>query len=578
MLALTDPRPRRGLPSLGTRLGLFVGLVFAAGAGLVAWLSPEMRARDFTLVAGLVACAALAAKWLAELVIRTQRITGDANLVAAWEGGLRWLESRGINLAETPVVVVLGPADDDEVRDLLAAGGYRFKSFRPTDGLLTWHLTQPRRVAGGNLLFLSLTETSSVSQIAAQVRDSRRGYDETSLKRWVPPIPDSSDRIPNSSVETADLELADPASSDFSSELNALLERSGEDSEAGSGDSGFPMPPRWNAADAAGPASQMRELGRLLRESRHPGLAANGLLLTMPIRGLSGPTQVNAGPLPHALRFDMEALSDGLETCLPVTTLILGMEDYPGFDVLVERMECAGEQRNKPTVSMSTELDQLLKAGEVRKYRFGKAADSRWLATRELIEAVVEQACRRFEERSLSLTLDGEWRRKSVPNRRLVILSCLMRSRIRPQLTEVLQAGLCSSSPGEGGSDRARLGGVYFGSVGPIPAFIRSVMMRVEEQLELSGWSQQAIKSEARTQRQVGWLVSLNLVLALLLGGAVIWRLVRERWFAPPRAAVEIGELGSPLLVSRGHSPVADGDEAPSVLAASRSRTNRVFP
>ncbi|MEX0793694.1 MAG: hypothetical protein WD045_11190, partial [Pirellulaceae bacterium] len=88
----------------------------------------------------------------------------------AWRQGLDALDKHGINVATTPLFLVIGNADERRAENLMKASGFGFNVHNPAEGPAALHW-----FANPESIFVFCTQTSSLSKLADRYKNSVGG-------------------------------------------------------------------------------------------------------------------------------------------------------------------------------------------------------------------------------------------------------------------------------------------------------------------------------------------------------------------------------------------------------------------
>jgi hypothetical protein len=189
-----------------------------------------------------------------------------------------------------------------------------------------------------------------------------------------------------------------------------------------------------------------------------------------------------------------------LELRCPVTALVVGMEEEPGFRELVRRVG-----RDRAAVQ-----------------RFGQRYDVRSVATPEEMNSLCAHVCGAFED--WVYTLFREQGALSRPgNTQLYALLCKVRLTIKHRLATIL-AGAFGSEAHQAADSPVLFSGCYFAAIGPTEdrqAFAKGVFNKLLEEQEQIEWTPRAMRHNRRYLRAayLGFAIDAALLIAL---GAMI--------------------------------------------------------
>jgi hypothetical protein len=263
------------------------------------------------------------------------------------------------------------------------------------------------------------------------------------------------------------------------------------------------QPALLSPQDSAEQLERLQYVCQLLRRARQPLCAINGVLALLPMRLIQG-SQRETEELQRAVRADMRAVGRVLELQCPVTALVVGMEEEPGFRELVRRVgrERAGVQR------------------------FGQRYDLRSIATAEEMQSLCAHVCGAFED--WVYTLFREQGALSRPgNTQLYALLCKVRLTIKHRLSEIL-AGAFGYDPHRSRENPVLFSGCYFSAIGTTDdrqAFVKGVFNKLTEEQEQVEWTPRAVRNNRRYLWAAYLGFALDAALLLALGGMIASRL-----------------------------------------------------
>lgn len=462
------------------------------------------------LLAGLIVAVAIVAyltvrAWLADEA-------SDHSVFGAWARGLRELRYHGLPIDALPIHLILGAGTgEDEERLIRASGEYRFVLPTGTGGLTFFANASRVCLSAGGIGLTALARTA----LADKIRD------------W---SPDESSRSDGFSL------AADVGQETDSDPLSETLQAVGwEDNEgdeqAEPGDDGWhaagsdggvmtsiaarslPKPlalirnpleaettPLWTLPEASAAGQKLNQLANLIRSTRRPLCPINRTIIAVPVAILLGEPE-RIPELQMAIRRDLEILQQTLQINAPVTVLITGLEDHPGF---VEFMRRAGPQT-------------------LQQQPLGQAVEVGSPATRAQMEALAVNACGQVEDCIYAL-LQKEAALSSPGNMLLYRLLCDLRTGIRQSLSKLLVGALATEGTGQ------HIAGCYFCASGDQPqqrGFVEAVWRLQDLGQEQLDWFPPALQRDAFQQglSRAGWLVTAALTLT--------WIGLLRAWWIP---------------------------------------------
>lgn len=247
------------------------------------------------------------------------------------------------------------------------------------------------------------------------------------------------------------------------------------------------QPPLVSPADSDEQLLRLEYVCQLLRQARQPLCPINGILTLLPLKTIRAGSR-ESQELQRATRADVLTVQRELQMRCPVTALIVGLEEDPGFGELVRRVgpEKAAAQR------------------------FGKRFDVRSLATPNQLAAFCIHIGGVFEDWIYTLFREqGALTRPG--NTRLYGLLCQVRSRLQRRLTHILVGSFGFRRERQFSDDPIAFSGCYFAATGQSEdrrSFVRGVFDKLVEEQENVEWTRQAIAGDRRTR----WLGYLGVV------------------------------------------------------------------
>ncbi len=438
--------------------------------------------------------------WLVYQVLRLW-LEGERSLFPdidyAWRAGLEELARCDIDLAQVPVFLVLGTSSPESEKGVFDASrlSLRIREFPEGPAALHWY-------ANPDGVFLCATDASCLSKLDALGREVMRqeragpipvpagglGIRGTIVAGEVPSgggSPSAEGPAPSPDIRGT-MVVGSAAPGEV--EPSAVAEKRT-----------IAMSP----AETSLQEQRLRYVCGLLRRARRPFCAVNGILTV-----LSYPF-IKRGPregieVQRAVRRDLETARSGLQLRCPITAMVGGMEQEPGFQELVRRVG-----RDRATAQ-----------------RFGRGFPVWKPPLAERMEALASHACGAFEDWVYALFREPQALAKP-GNTKLYALLCQIRRHFKRRLENILVAGY--SCPDERTDAAMLFGGCYFAATGPTEdrqAFVRGVLDKLPEQQEELEWTDEALGEDLRHRRLAQAGLMLDTVLLIALGG-----LIAGKWF-----------------------------------------------
>lgn len=441
----------------------------------------------------------------------------------AWNAGIEAMRRSGLSLDEVPLFLILGSPGENVERAMASSASDEFRVRGVPEGAapLHWYV-------GPDRAYLFLTEPSWVSGLAAlSARRTRAaalppdalaaiaaasapepqtapanptgtialgdylanyGSEAKSAARRaapsVPSLPSGVEHRGTLAFDTFARRTTPATGRDTLTELPASLV--------------VEQPASLPGQESARRLERLEYVARKLRHARQPLCAANGILMLIPIDLLRGEANEKE-ELIRAVRSDLTTLQGTLGVRAPVTALIVGMEQEPGFQELVRRVG-----RDRAAVQ-----------------RFGRRYDLRALPTPSEMIATAAHVCGAFEDWIYSLFREEDALARP-GTARLYDLLCRVRSRLKTPLGEVLARGF-GFDPSVRSDDVPFLfSGCYLAATGEAEdrrAFVRGVFEKLDAEQEDVEWTPNSLAVERRYRILSGLLTVVNVALLALLVG-----------------------------------------------------------
>ena len=258
------------------------------------------------------------------------------------------------------------------------------------------------------------------------------------------------------------------------------------------------LPPRL----AAEKTEQLAYVCHLLRSARQPLCPANGVLAVLPF-DLVQSTPVEAEALQQAARSDVLTVQRELRLRVPVTSLMVGMEQERGFRELVRRV---GRER-------------------AASQRFGRNYDLRCVATTSEMRTLTAHVCGAFEDWAYTLFREQEALRRP-GNLRLYGLLCKVRCNLKTRLAEILANGFGYDERQTPHDQPFLFSGCYFAATGKTPdrqAFVKGVFDKLVAEQEQIEWTDAGLAEAHRRRRWAAGGMVLSGLLAAALIAMLVW-------------------------------------------------------
>ena len=416
---------------------------------------------------------------------------------SAWKEGLAALRDQGLDLGNMPLFLVLGASDAEVAGHLFSASALEFRLRDVPRGRppIRWY-------ASDRGVFLVCLEASQLSKLNELGRKPSLGRD-----RKEPPASGDWGVRGTERTAAAPRETITPRSATESAlpgepagdMLRGTLVPNLRGTLVAGGSLGAAAPAAGGLTrhEAEEQRERLRYVCTLLRRARDPLCPLNGALVVLPFDRLLN--VMVAREMPAAIKGDLAVVRETARLRFPVTALVTGMEQEPGFCELVRRV---GRDKAK-------------------NYRIGKGHDVGNPPTEEAMDAFASHACGAIEDFVYSLFRERDGLSKP-GNAKLYTLLCKIRGHVAERLRMILVHGFGFDPADRRAAAQPLLfNGCYFAACGGTEdrqAFVKSVfekMLDLEDDVE---WTEEALAEDDRYQRlsQVVMLFDGALILALI--------------------------------------------------------------
>lgn len=424
-----------------------------------------------------------------------------------WNEGLQQLAQQGIDVSDTPIVLVLGAEDGKMVGQLAEciAGTFPVNT-SATAGQGLAFLANPNVIyvfANGcnRLSKLSLNRQAVPATVSSDRGNPKRGSrvatatldnDSSMDERAGNDIGDlagepiEARRVPkfggSKNLETLD---EDPATEAVAPQVSLVA---GVES-------------KLNAEEQALCSDRLQYLVSLVCKTRYPVCSANGLLVLLPYELV----EMSASATQLALQEDMRILQENLRVRVPAIALVTEMDKHDGFVEMIDRLG----------------LDK------VRFARFGKGCETLGEASKTRLQAVVTHAVASFEKRIYELFSRAETMRKKT-NGKLYAFIARLRQKFENNLAVIISEGFGQNEPGKDPANEPMFfSGCYFAATGDTPekqAFVAAVFEKlIENDAGLLEWNSTALKEEQSYHQVANFVMTIGGTALLALLGLAIW-------------------------------------------------------
>ncbi len=427
----------------------------------------------------------------------------------AWKAGLAELESHGLDLSQIPVFLILGSSGEAEEKPLFAGSrmSFRLREVPQGPAALHWY-------AHPDGIYLVCSDVGCSSALAARARDA-------AAQEKAGPVP-APPQSPGGSIRGTIVagDQADPGPSAPPSEPRGTAGGAALPAAAGairgtmvvgagaeeddSAPAAVKKPVTMSPEDRTEQERRLQYVCRLIRRARQPLCPINGLLSLLPVGLIQRPRE--AIEVQRCVQRDLASIRRVLMLRCPVTALVTGMEDEPGFRELVRRV---GPER-------------------AAAQRFGKGFSVWNPPTPERLRALAAHACGAFEDWVYALFREKGSLSKP-GNTKLYALLCKIRRNVQNRLANILAAGYGTGSGDDADAEPMLFSGCYFAAAGETEdrqAFVRGVLDKLPDEQEELDWTRAALEEDGKYQLWAQLGFALNALLVVSLAAMSIYR-----WF-----------------------------------------------
>jgi hypothetical protein len=429
-----------------------------------------------------------------------------------WAEGMQQLSQQGIDIFDTPLVLVLGAEDGKMVAQLAdcTSASYSVNNSANSGQGLAF-------LANQNVIYVFANGCNRLSKlslnrgVAAAPASIERGLPKKGSKAATATL-DQDSPFDDRGGDFGEGATSEPSESRkkprFSNSKN--LETLDDDPDQVSMLSPVTLvtgvEAKLSAEEQALCTERLTYLVSLICKSRYPVCPANGLLTLLPYELVElSPTATQL-----AVQEDVRVLQQHLRVRVPAIALVTEMDKHEGFVEMIER----------------------LGMDKVRFARFGKGCETLGEVSKGRLQTVVMHAVASFEKRIYELFARPEAIRKKT-NGRLFTFMARLRKKFEENLAVVVSEGFGQDNPGKDPQNEPLLfSGCYFAATGETAerqAFVAAVFDKfVENDAGILEWNSSALREDASYHQLANFVMAIGgfALLALLgLAGFVVWRL-----------------------------------------------------
>ncbi len=439
----------------------------------------------------------------------------------AWRAGLDELDKQGLDLSQIPIFLILGTSGEEQEQALVSGArlSLNIKGVPQGPAALHWY-------ANPDGIYLVASNASALSRLAAK---GKAAAQQPRPDEPVGPMAAGSVSPTGTIVAEAGQSIDDvvrgasaaapraapepygpprhfpPAGVDPRQTLiPAEVEPAAMVGSPGRIDQPVPVGRAVVLApdEAAEQDRRLAYLCHLVHRARQPLCPFNGVLTLLPFNVmLRGPKEREV--VQRMVKQDLSTVLRVGKIRCPVTALIAGMEEEPGFREMARRMGRDHATR-----------------------RFGKGFSVTNFPLGERLEAVSAHACGAFEDWVYSLFKERDALTKP-GNTKLYALLCKIRQ-VQAPLGNILAAGFGVDQDQDPGAEPCFFSGCYFAGTGineDRQLFLKDVFAKLpDEQAELQ-WTEAAVREDRKYQALANAIVALDFVLAIGLIGVFVYNM-----------------------------------------------------
>lgn len=443
-------------------------------------------------------------------------ISPFTDIDAAWNAGIAELNRRNLDLSHIPIFLLLGTNGEEHERALFDAArlSLNVREVPVGPAALHWY-------ANPDSIYIVASRIGSLSRIAALGQASLlQQRSRLGAESPEPPSPglyktfvagaDSPLRASGPTSLAEPPAPAEPSATDSSSSdqlHKTMLISSGVLSKlkglsttaVGPETRTIQVPPE----EAIEQDRRLEYLCHLIRRARQPLCPINGVLTVVPYQIMQRSDR-EASAVQQAVTRDLARLRKVFKLRCPVTMMLGGLEEEPGFRELVRRVG-----RDKASQN-----------------RFGKGFALGNPPEGDRLTAVCVHACGAFEDWVYSLFREAGGLNKP-GNAKLYSLLCKVRHDVRARLNALLIAAYSSDPQSVTDGEPLFFSGCYFSATGPTEdrqAFVKAVLEKLpQEQAELQ-WTKEASRQDDRYQTIAQVIFAVDFLALATLVAMIVYR------------------------------------------------------
>jgi len=432
----------------------------------------------------------------------------------AWNAGVAELRRHGLDLAETPLFLVLGSQDEAQEKALFDGSRLSFNLREAPVGPAAIHW-----YANPDAIYIVCTRVGSLSRLAEMDKKSRD--DRKARPSPAAPRP-AADMLRGTIVSggggegprdadygPADTSMGPPEAGPPPDVRVMTMDFSSHSQMVGAGAGAGPGGPRGGKValapeDAIEEERRLEYLCLLIRRARQPICPNNGILTLLPFHLIQKGDR-EAAVVQQAAGRDLSTIHRVFKLRCPVVALVVGMDEESGFRELVRRVG-----RDRAT-----------------NQRFGKGFDVSNPPIPERLVALCAHACGAFEDSVYALFKERGALSKP-GNTKLYSLLCRIRHHVHEPLENLLETVYGVDTDKDPNAEPFLFSGCYFASAGETEdrqAFVKAVFDKLsQEQAELQ-WTSAARRQDRIYQGIAQFIFGLDFLLLVALVGLIAYKL-----------------------------------------------------
>jgi hypothetical protein len=450
---------------------------------------PQFRDWYLSALGQLAIFMGIVLYWLYVLWFADTEESPFTDIDAAWAEATRALDDAGIRLTRVPVFLILGRPGTSEVNLFDAAGVKLIVKQTPADSRAPLHVFAEREA-----VYVTCRGASVLGKLAGIL--AREEQPKTPLKEAESSINPGATEVP---WKKEDLLIQEKVRATEGREATTLEKRVMYRASLGK-----PLGADFlaNNKEVATQKARLAHLCRLICRDRAPHCAANGILLLIPLASTDTPGEAEVTA--QASKEDLEVARREMKLDCPVLTVLVDMEELPGFADFVQR-QTSKQLRNRrgSGFPMSTRMDRKEVLREIR-------TSLHWVCSTYLQDSIYDV----FQNETAN---NMDVAPLFTGNSRLVLLLAEMNDRA-DALASIVEHAVASQ-------DLFRYTGCYLAATGGAgsQAFVAGVFEKLAKEQSSVTWTQAAKQEDIESRRWANYYFMIATVLFLAWCGVLAW-------------------------------------------------------